>query len=209
MIRYHRLALVEKNVGRANDGHIVSRWLCDCGASVDVMHSRVKQGATQSCGCLMRERSSEKATKHGKRKTPEYSSWIAMKRRCETATDKDYARYGGRGVTVYPEWSKDFAAFLAYIGPRPKGTTLDRIDPGAGYMPGNVRWASAKVQGRNRRGTFTWYIKGRVFGSVTEAAAAFGVTEATVCRWVKGAFDKRRNSTTLPRSDCYVERRYS
>jgi len=132
-----------------------------------------------------------------------------MKRRCETPTDKDYAGYGARGVTVCAEWSADFAAFLDHVGKRPAGTTLDRIDATRGYEPGNVRWATPQVQGRNRRGTFVWNIKGQTFGSITEAATHFGVSEHSVSRWVNGAFDKRRNTRTAPRPDCTVERRYA
>jgi hypothetical protein len=132
-----------------------------------------------------------------------------MKRRCENPNDKDFPRYGGRGITVCPEWSTSFEAFLSCLGPRPAGMTLDRIDASRGYEPGNVRWATAKVQGRNRRGTFTWHIKGRLFQSITEAAAAFEVSEHTVWRWVHGQFDARRNRMAEPRPDCRIEERYA
>ncbi len=205
---FNRLTLVERNHGRTPDGHILSLWRCDCGAETAVAFSRVKCGATKSCGCLAREVSSQQATKHGGRETREYSSWIAMRRRCLVETDKDYPQYGGRGISICPEWS-DFAIFLHDMGERPEGTSLDRIDASLGYAPSNTRWATDKTQGRNRRGTFTWHIKGRTFGSITEAANAFSVSEQTITRWVNGAFDARRNSVTAPRPDCSVERRYA
>jgi hypothetical protein len=206
-IVYHSLTLVERDVGRSADNHTLSLWRCECGEETTVAFSRVKSGQTKSCGCLARKLSSERAVKHGGRNTPEYSSWIAMRRRCLAPADKDFPQYGGRGVTICTQWD-DFATFLRDVGQRPAGTTLDRIDASGNYEPGNVRWAPPKVQGRNRRGTFIWNIKGRTFGSITEAAAAFSVSEHTVSRWVNGAFDRRRDSYTPARADCSVEERY-
>lgn len=207
-VTFNRLILVERDAGRSGDGHIISRWLCECGTPAMIAYSRVKSGTTKSCGCLIAEAASASATKHGGKGTPEYGSWIAMKRRCEQPTDKDYHRYGARGVSICAEWARDFARFRADMGPRPSGTTLDRIDASGDYTPANARWATAKVQGRNRRGTFVWSIKGRTFECIGDAAEAFGVSEHSVSRWVNGQFDKRRGTFTAPRPDCTVEARY-
>lgn len=206
--RFGRLTLLDRRFGRAKDGHLTSRWRCECGAEAIIPYGRAKRGATSSCGCLARERSSERATKHGGRSTAEYSSWMAMRRRCEDKDDKDYSRYGARGISVHPSWSVSFGDFLAHIGPRPAGTTLDRKDARLGYIPGNVRWATPQEQGRNRHGTYTWHIRGRVFETITDAAQAFSVSEHTVWRWVNGQFDNRRGTMTPPRSDCSVVGRY-
>lgn len=209
MVKYGRLLLVERKFGKAADGHIISKWLCDCGNTALVAYSRVKCGSTISCGCYARDRVAERNTKHGLRGTPEYSSWIAMKRRCESPTDKDYPKYGGRGVTVCKEWSVSFLDFLSHIGPRPKGTTLDRINSNIGYEPGNVRWATSIEQGRNRRNTRQWVIKGQFFESIKDAATAFSVSEHTIWRWTYGEYDRRRGTFTSPRSDCSAKERYS
>jgi hypothetical protein len=207
--KYARLTLVYKGVSRSADKHIESLWACDCGKQIVAQHSRVRNGYTLSCGCLARERSSIRATKHGGRDTAEYSSWTAMKQRCLVEGNADYPRYGGSGVTIFPLWIDSFAEFLGHIGPRPQGTTLDRIDGTLGYKPGNVRWATAQEQGRNRRGTYVWHIKGQSFPSIGEAASAFAVSTHTVWRWVKGEFDERRGKFTPPRSDCFVVARYA
>lgn len=205
--KFGRLTLLDRDAGRSADKHVLSRWLCECGAEVVVAYSRVKNGKTRSCGCLVRD--TAPGLRHGGKGTPEYSSWIAMRRRCLNPTDKDFPRYGGRGITICQDWLESFESFRDHLGPRPNGTTLDRIDASKGYEPGNVRWAPAEVQGRNRRGTHIWHIKGQTFGSITEAATAFGVSEQTVFRWANGSFDKRRNSRIAPRGDCRMEERYS
>ena len=95
---------------------------------------------------------------HGLSGHPLYGTWNAMIGRCERSASctpaSFWARYGGRGITVCPEWH-DVAVFIAWIeenlGPRPPGMTLDRWPDGDGnYEPGNVRWASRSQQAQNR-----------------------------------------------------------
>jgi hypothetical protein len=82
---------------------------------------------------------------------PEYNSWASMKTRCLNANDKSYSHYGGRGISICPEWLNDFWKFYAYIGPRPTPKhTLDRINNSGHYEPGNVRWSTNKEQSNNR-----------------------------------------------------------
>lgn len=76
--------------------------------------------------------------------------WIRMRRRCNEPTDHNYATYGGRGIYVCEAWRRDFAAFLADMGERPTGLTLDRIDNDGPYAPGNCRWTDMRTQQRNR-----------------------------------------------------------
>lgn len=66
-------------------------------------------------------------TKANGRPSPEYQSWKGMIERCNSSQAIGYADYGGRGIIVCERW-QDFRNFLADMGERPEGTTLDRID---------------------------------------------------------------------------------
>jgi len=84
-------------------------------------------------------------------KCPTYSTWKSMNQRCNYEGHKSFADYGGRGVRVCERWS-DFEAFVADMGERPEGKTLDRFpDKDGNYEPGNCRWATMAEQQRNRR----------------------------------------------------------
>lgn len=130
-----------------------ARFLCDCGKTRDIQPTKVLNGANKSCGCLSADKSSKRFTKHGGYQTAEYRSWNAMIQRCTNTNSTSFAIYGGRGITVCERWMGDdgFANFVADMGQRPKGKSLDRINPDDGYYPGNVRWATAREQSNNRR----------------------------------------------------------
>jgi hypothetical protein len=81
--------------------------------------------------------------------TPTYRSWEGMKRRCLSPKATNYHLYGAKGVTVCERWLT-FDNFLADMGVRPSGLTLDRIDGSKGYEPGNCRWATRLSQNQNR-----------------------------------------------------------
>jgi hypothetical protein len=86
------------------------------------------------------------------RKSPTYSSWVNMKSRCLNPNHRAFPRYGGRGITICARWlgKNGFANFLADMGRRPPGKTLDRWPNNDGnYEPGNCRWATASQQIRN------------------------------------------------------------
>lgn len=83
-------------------------------------------------------------------KTPEYRTWRSMRNRCMNPADRTFKDYGGRGITVCERWAI-FDNFLADMGSRPAGRSLDRVNNDEGYTPDNCRWATPKEQANNRR----------------------------------------------------------
>lgn len=129
-------------------------WLCVCicGTPTPPIHAQsLKRGVTRSCGCLMREFSSQLNRTHGKSKTVAYHAWSGIIDRCTNPNSKAYAVYSKLGVSDVFRYS--FEAFDAELGPRPpgKGWSVDRIDNNRGYFPSNIRWATQKMQCRNQK----------------------------------------------------------
>lgn len=80
-----------------------------------------------------------------------YNTWQRMKGRCRYPHhNRNFKNYGGRGIKVCERWQK-FENFLADMGERPPGRTLDRINVDGNYEPGNCRWATPTDQAANSR----------------------------------------------------------
>lgn len=145
------IAFAEK---RGTQGQPHWRCSCDCGGTSIVAGNNLKSGATTSCGCVGRAKREAANLKHGAgrraAKTPEYIVWKAMHQRCENPRSRDYPNYGGRGIAVCARWN-DFAAFIADMGPRPAGLTIDRINNDGNYEPTNCRWTTRAQQNANKR----------------------------------------------------------
>lgn len=136
--------------GRKNETRY--RCECDCGESVDLYGYALTSGRTKSCGCLRRDNTRAMKTVHGMYGTSEYKSWTSMKDRCLNPDNHAYKDYGGRGIGIYKPWIDSFEAFYSYMGDKPdRSYSIDRIDNDRGYEPGNVRWATDRMQCENRR----------------------------------------------------------
>jgi len=147
--RFGRLVAL-RDVGRNKTSRVLWLCQCDCGNEITLSSNRLlhPQG-TKSCGCLRREVSSQKATKHGHAGERIYKIWSDMKKRCNNPNHKNYNHYGGRGIIVCEAWN-DFPAFYEDMHPTYKeGLTIDRRDNNGNYEPGNCRWITPQEQLHN------------------------------------------------------------
>ena len=88
---------------------------------------------------------------HGMEGTATYKSWQHMKNRCLNPRCKDFKNYGGRGISICPEWVNNFSQFLKDMGTKPKNTSLNRIKNDKNYCKENCEWATDLQQARNTR----------------------------------------------------------
>jgi hypothetical protein len=156
--RYGRLVARSDTGKRDRSGCAI--WLCDCdcGAMFEAAGKELRRGHTTSCGCGRKARAAKgirvthEQTRGGS-PTPEYRSWRSMITRCSNPRYHAWHRYGGRGIEVCQRWRASFLHFVADMGRRPPGTSLDRFpDPDGNYEPGNCRWATRAQQRQNRGG---------------------------------------------------------
>lgn len=146
--RFGRLVVIKLAATAAEAG--VTMWLCrcDCGTEKVLRRNNLQAKNTFSCGCLLNSQGGKTRNHHL------WMRWQSMRDRCEDENDKDYHRYGAKGVKVCERW-KSFPLFLEDMESTfEEGLTLDRFPNGSGnYEPGNVRWASVTEQIRNRSNT--------------------------------------------------------
>lgn len=157
------------------------RCLCDCGAEI-VSTSMWSRNKTGDANCRGSAHRAPKPVKPERVAPPSagdhwlYTTWASMKARCLSPSNRNYHRYGGRGIQVCFEWVQSFWAYAVYVetflGPRPvEGYSLDRKENDGNYEPGNLRWASPLQQGRNRSDTKVTEYAGRTYTTRAEAYA--------------------------------------
>jgi len=143
-------------ISKAESKNGQARWhcKCKCGNTTVSYAPALRTGTSTSCGCFRKERVAAAKTKHGharnKARDATYRSWESMRRRINSELYKGHAHYGGRGIVIDPRWD-DYENFLRDMGPRPEGTSIDRIDVNGNYERANCRWADATTQRHNRQ----------------------------------------------------------
>jgi hypothetical protein len=173
--------ILDERIGRSATGRTRKELLtkCACGAVAWRRAIHVTTGVSTQClSC--------RSKTHGFSKHPLRGTWYAMWSRCTNPAARGYADYGGRGITVCTRWLQ-FDNFLADMGERPKGMTLERRDNGKGYEPSNCCWATLLEQGANQRKN----VKVAAFGKVQHIAAwarELGVPQARIQQRLKKGY---------------------
>lgn len=126
------------------------RCVCDCGTEREVDAGSLRRGQSKNCGC------GHPGRIHGGTGTLAYNSWNSMRQRCGKPGPYE-------NVSICSQWlgSSGFITFLADMGERKPGSTLDRINSSGNYEPANCRWASRKTQTHNRKNTRLVIFDGR------------------------------------------------
>ena len=173
--KFNRLTVLEYS-GKNKCG--TSLWLCrcDCGTEKVIISSHLKNGNTASCGCLQKEIASESQTTHGRSYHPLYFVLDAMKQRCYNKNNKAYKNYGGRGITVCPEWRNEPEVFIdwAKANGYEIGLQIDRINNDGNYEPNNCRFVTRKENNNNRRDNKGYFLLG-VFYTISQLAEKFNI----------------------------------
>lgn len=149
---------------------------------------------------------------HNKRNSQTYISWSSMRQRCTNKSHHAYSKYGGAGIVVAKEWD-DFSVFLADMGVRPPGTSIDRIDNAGDYCKENCRWADRKTQALNRKPMRLWarrcdldlYEWNGAKYSLPELSRLAGVRVETLRKRIKSGWGVEA-SIAIPVSPCNAGR---
>jgi hypothetical protein len=168
-------------------GQKVYACVCDCGNKSIVLGANLRKGNSTSCGCLRKKSCSIRMSglnlQHGQTDTKLWRTWKGIVERTTCVTSSHYARYGGRGIGIHPNWLI-YENFALDIGQPPTlNHSIDRIDNNKGYEPGNVRWATAKEQASNRRTNVYVFINGEKM-ILSEAAKVLNISKSSASRWL-------------------------
>lgn len=194
--KYGRLTVIRLHE-RSGQGKV---WLCrcECGNEKLVKSNGLTCGCVKSCGCLYREtRKTAGAAnrKHYGKGTRAYTLWKRIRRVCYCSRDPKFHIYGGRGIAMCDRWRLSFLDFYADVGDPPEGLSMDRIDVNGNYEPGNVRWATPRMQANNTRANKHYSLDGKTM-SLADWGSELGIDPETLRARIARGWSIERSLTT-------------
>ena len=186
----------------ANSKWNETRWLCncECGNQTILTYGKIAYGRTKSCGCYLKEATSNLNKKHGLRNHRLYNILANMKQRCYNENSKAYKNYGGRGIKICDEWLAKEDGFMNFynwaINNGYNGDlSIDRIDNDGNYEPQNCRWVNNSIQSNNRRNNHKLTFNGDTL-NISEWAEKYNLTISAIIHRLDRGWSIEKTLTT-------------
>ncbi len=169
----------------------IPRWVCgcECGNTKVIRGAELRYRKTKTCGCRDLCKENNPFYKHGMTGSKFWVKWRSMKQRCLDKNSSGYHKYGARGVGVCDRWIsfenfkedmyQSYEKHVKEYGE--KDTTLDRVNAKGNYEPGNCRWATNLIQGRNRTNNRYLTYNGKTM-TMTEWGKEVNIDESVIER---------------------------
>lgn len=153
--KFGRLTIISLATPRQrSDGRHLNmvNCICECGKEVLTKLTLVTTGHTKSCGCYLSDWNKNSKTTHNLTNHPLFKIFGGMVDRCYNENNNHYDRYGGRGISICPEWLADRALFIKWALENgwAQGVEIDRRENDGNYSPANCRVVTGVVNQRNK-----------------------------------------------------------
>lgn len=147
--KFGRLTVLEKTSLR---NMAQATCMCECGNKITVYSANLIRGKTRSCGCLYKESRLLINKTHGETHDRLYGIWTNMKTRCYNEKASEWKYYGGKQISVCPEWKESYENFAKWAKSNgyDEKLTIDRKEGDKNYTPSNCRWADYYTQNQNK-----------------------------------------------------------
>jgi hypothetical protein len=191
------LTVIRRSEDHGSGKKPVVKWECRCvcGKIVIIKSDSLLSGHTKSCGC--------QKIKHGlSNKERLYQTWKNMRRRCFDPKNKRWNQYGGRGITICPEWN-DYSIFREWATANGynDNLTIDRIEVNGNYCPGNCRWVDMKIQANNVSRNHIIEYQGKKM-TMSEFANYLGISYSALQHRIERGWDISKIVST-PQKEAY------